>query len=96
MDDMEKRGLLLALLLLPVPAAAWTPPDIAHYAQRRAACNHWGGEEPYDKARAAEIARAVAKLDCNALDADEKRLLRRYRSTPALRKVIRAAREEEL
>ena len=88
------RALVFALLLVPpAAAAAWTPPDIALYVQRRAQCNHWSGEEPYDKARAAEINRAVAKFACNTLDADEKRLLRRYRSTPALLKRIREARE---
>jgi hypothetical protein len=81
-----------ACLCLPA-AAAWTPPDIAAYAARRAQCDHWGGEEPYDKARAAEINRAVARLRCRALDADEKRLLARYRSTPAFLKQIRAARQ---
>jgi hypothetical protein len=83
---------LVAAACLCPPAAAWTPPDIAAYAARRARCNHWGGEEPYDKARAAEIRRAVAKLDCGTLDADEKRLLARYRSTPAYLRQIRAAR----
>ena len=88
------RALVFALLLVPVAAAAaWTPPDIATYVQRRAGCNHWGGEEPYDKARHDEINRAVAKLSCNTLDDDEKALLRRYRSTPALLQRIRAARD---
>jgi hypothetical protein len=89
-----KRFIAAALLLLaPAARAAWSPPDIAAYVERREACNHWGGEEPYDKARLAEINRAVAKLNCGALDTDEKALLRRYRSTPALGKRIRAAKD---
>ena len=88
------RPLVFALLLVPVAAAAaWTPPDIVAYVQRRAGCNHWGGEEPYDKARAAEINKTMAKFSCNTLDADEKTLLRRYRSTPAFLQQIRAARQ---
>ena len=57
---------------LPPPASgppAWTPPDITAYVQRRMQCNHWSGKKPYDKARLAEINRAVAKLNCRALDA---------------------------
>ena len=86
--------LLALLLLLATDAlAAWMPHDIAAYAGRRKQCNHWGGEEGYDKARAAEINRAVSRLDCDALEVDEKRLLRRYRSSPALLKAIRAAKD---
>ncbi len=84
---------VFALFLAGAAQAAWTPPDIAAYVERRKGCNHFGGEEPYDKARAAQINRAVAKLDCRALEADEKALLRRYRSTPAFLKQIRAARD---
>ena len=88
-----KRFITAALLLLaPAARAAWIPSDIAAYVERRKACNHWGGEEPYDKARLAQINRAVAKLNCDALDADEKALLRRYRSTRILLDHIRAAR----
>ncbi len=83
--------LMLFLLLAPAAEAAWTPADIAAYSDRRKQCNHWGGEEGYDKARAAKINRAVVKLNCAALDVDEKLLLRRYRSSPALLQTIRAA-----
>lgn len=85
--------LLLFLLIAPAALAAWVPQDIAAYADRRKQCNHWGGEEGYDKARTAEINRAVAKLNCIALDADEKLLLRRYRSSPVLLKQIRTAKD---
>jgi hypothetical protein len=83
----------LFLLLAPAAMAAWTPPDIAAYVQRRTACNHWGGEEPYDKARAAEITKAMAKLNCATIEADEKTLRRRYRHAPAQLEQIRAARD---
>lgn len=92
---MKTASPLLALFLLLSPAAmaAWVPQDIVAYAGRRKQCNHWGGEEGYDKARAAEINRAVAKLNCNALDDDEKLLLRRYRSSPGLLKQIKTAKD---
>jgi len=85
--------LSLFLLLAPAAQAAWVPQDIAAYVDRRKQCNHWGGEDGYDKARAAQINRAVAKLNCTTLDGDEKTLLRRYRSSPALLKQLRAAKD---
>lgn len=91
-----KRFAFVLLLAAGPAIAAWTPPDIAAYVERRAGCNHWGGEEPYDKERAAEINRWGMKLNCRALDADEKALLRRYRSTPAYLKQIRDARDAVL
>lgn len=81
------------LLLFTVAPALAAPRDIAVYVDRRKACNHWAGEEPYDKARAAEINKAVAKLKCDALDGEEKVLLRRYRHSPARLKTIRAAKD---
>ena len=86
-------GPLLALMLASTAAAAWTPSDIATYAERRKGCNHFGGEEPYDKARREEINRAVEKLNCRAIDSDEKALLRRYRHAPAQLKQISAAKD---
>jgi hypothetical protein len=85
--------LLLLLILVPGAQAAPGPRDIAAYVERRKACNHWAGEEGYDKARMAEINRAVAQQNCLALDADEKKLLRRYRHAPARLKQIRAAKD---
>ena len=57
---------------------AKAPRDIAAYAERRAECEHWGGEEPYDKDRLAEINRAVRELRCSRLDADRRALARKY------------------
>jgi hypothetical protein len=84
---------LALLLMMGVAEAAWAPPDIAAYVERRKGCNHFGGEEAYDKARRDQINQAVSKLNCPALDADEKALLRRYRSTPAFLKQISAAKD---
>ena len=35
------------------------PEDIAFFIARTAECNHWAGEEPYDKDRASDIRNAV-------------------------------------
>ena len=54
------------------------PRDAAAVVVRQVYCNHWADEEPYDAARAREIARNVKKLRCNALERDEARLRKRY------------------
>jgi hypothetical protein len=54
------------------------PPDASALVHRIVDCNHWGGEEPYDDARRAEIDKAMNQLDCNGLSRDEASLRRRY------------------
>jgi hypothetical protein len=54
------------------------PPDASALVYRIVDCNHWGGEEPYDNARKAEIEKAMDQLDCNGLSRDEASLRRRY------------------
>jgi hypothetical protein len=51
-------------------------------------CFHWAGEEPYDKARAQEIARATAQAKCGSLNRDEAALLRRYANDPKVVKAV--------
>ncbi len=58
------------------------PKSVQQFNQRQIECNHWGSEEPYDKARSVEIAAAVKKLKCDALENDEKKLLKKYKSKP--------------
>jgi hypothetical protein len=63
------------------------PKEVAAVVMRRADCNHWMGEEPYDKARAREIERAIRQLKCDSLPGDEATLRKRYMDDP---KVINA------
>ena len=65
----------------PPPAAPESPPAAPDATATKAIeaadlCHHWGGEEPYDKKRAAEIA-AGSKRDCN----EAKRVLTESRKT---------------
>ncbi len=60
------------------------PKSVKQFNLRQIECNHWGGEEPYDKARGLEIAAAAKKLKCDALDSDEKKLLKKYKSKPSV------------
>ena len=58
------------------------PKSVKLFNLRQIECNHWGGEEPYDKARLKAIIAATTKLKCNALDKDEKNLLKKYKLKP--------------
>jgi hypothetical protein len=107
MRETGKTAIILALGVLlaacddgkPAAPAAGPAADgkaIADYAARRAGCNHWGGEEGYDAARRAEIAKAAAALRCDRIDTDEAALLKRYSTQPERLQQIRAAKDKLL
>ena len=88
------------MILLFAMAAAATdlaraPLPVRAFIARRADCDHWGGEEPYDAARRREIERAIRNLRCDALDADERTLRRQYRQRPALLRLIARTRDAD-
>jgi hypothetical protein len=56
-------------------------------------CNHWTGEEPYDKARAREIARAVKQNKCDSLEGDEAAVRKRYPKDPKVIKALNDAQD---
>jgi hypothetical protein len=64
------------------------PKDVAAVVDRHLECIHWAGEEPYDKARAREMARATIRLKCDSLDRDEAALLKRYPNDPNVAKAL--------
>lgn len=80
--------LLAAVLAYPAlseeanRALAKAPKPIGAFLERRAECEHWAGEEPYDKARGRQIAAAVRALKCDRLEADERALRRAYAKQP--------------
>ena len=73
---------LLLLAQTPIDSihaeVARAPAPVQAFIVRRATCNHWSGEEPYDDERARQIARALGSLKCNRIEADELALRRRY------------------
>lgn len=91
-------GAALALSILAQPLAAEPtkpvgtgpklPADAVAYVTRRKGCNHWGSEVAYDAARGRDIAAAVTSLRCDAIDADEARLRRRYGKDPTVLKAL--------
>ena len=59
-------------------------------------CNHWGGEEPYDKERAEQIRKAVTRARCGTLDSDEQAMGRKYKGNKKVLDAIERARKLEL
>ncbi|MGU3664916.1 hypothetical protein ACLBX9_12085 [Methylobacterium sp. A49B] len=102
MTGQPTRIALLGTLLLaqslaaqPVHLAeggARLPAEVQRYVTRRLGCNHWTGEDAYDEARGRDIATAVKELRCDAIDADETRLRRRFKGDLPVRKALDAAR----
>lgn len=87
-------------LLMPASAGddlnklvAGLPKDAAAVVTRRVMCDHWAGEEPYDKARARAIARAVKRNKCESLDADEAAMRKRYAHDPKVVKALDDAKD---
>ncbi|NML07277.1 hypothetical protein [Sphingomonas sp. G-3-2-10] len=59
------------------PEARGMPADVQRYLVKRADCEHWAGEEPYDADRKAEIERNVAE-SCTGIDAQTAALRTRH------------------
>jgi hypothetical protein len=64
------------------------PADVRAFIDRRANCNHWSGEEPYDQDRRVQIQSAVKELRCEDLLKDETALQRRYQSNQPVLKAL--------
>ena len=80
-DDYEDLDKVIATL----------PRDAAAVVNRRLQCDHWAGEEPYDRARAREIARATRRNKCGSLERDEAATLKRYAGDPRVVKAVKDA-----
>ncbi len=64
------------------------PRVVRHFVARRAMCNHFAGEEPYDEARRREIERALRRDRCGQIEADEVALRHRFARYPAVIAVL--------
>jgi hypothetical protein len=54
------------------------PKPVREFIERRAGCNYFAGEEPYDKERARDLANKARSLRCAALERDERTLRRLF------------------
>ncbi|MFT4955090.1 MAG: hypothetical protein ACI8U3_001472 [Brevundimonas sp.] len=94
--DFEIRDDRLALTGVQVKDALATlaqqvPADVFAWVQRRMACDHWGGEEPYDAERAAQIDAALSEARCETLGADEQALRRTHADDEAVLDILARA-----
>ena len=89
--------MLTALLLLAMtPAQARhavkvAPPEVRALLVRQTACNHFAGEEAYDKDRAAYIDAQVRKLRCFSVEAEARALEKRYANNASVKRLLAAA-----
>ena len=88
---------LAALVAAPPPVDEWealrgrvekAPREVAAFIERRAGCNHFLGEEPYDEARSAEIEEALRELGCERLKDDEDALRSTYQQQDAILQLL--------
>jgi hypothetical protein len=95
--------LLAWLLLQPVDTGDATdlyrrvsalPPAVRDVIERRANCNHWGGEEPYDAARYQQIAQVWKDLRCATVRGEAACLRRHFASSREIVELLDLTAEE--
>jgi hypothetical protein len=69
------------------------PPDVAAFLARVETCEHFAGEEPYDQARADEIALALKREKCEQLRDDARALRQKYPGDALTTTALRVAME---
>jgi hypothetical protein len=73
----------LAAAADPLVAKVETQPvTVRKFVERRASCNHFAGEEGYDRERQRFLDRTVKELRCGDLERDEQVLRQRYAGSP--------------
>jgi hypothetical protein len=75
--------ILCASVSLGVLAADSLPRDVARYIERRDVCEHWRGEDGYDKERQAQINFGQCQ-SCPGSDAGLAKLKAKYKNNPAV------------
>jgi hypothetical protein len=64
------------------------PSDVRTLVSRREQCHHWAGEEPYDKARAKEIDRAMNQLKCDRIEQEVEAMRTKYATNPRVQTAL--------
>jgi hypothetical protein len=84
----------VVILTALCPSIAWAddnrtlPEDVKKFIERRDECHHWAGEEPYDKARAKQIDKAMTGLKCDSIERDVAALRRKYTAEAAVQSAL--------
>jgi hypothetical protein len=64
------------------------PQEVATFIERRAGCNHFLGEDAYDRERATEIRNALRELRCDRIARDERALRQTYGAQPVILRLL--------
>lgn len=64
------------------------PADVRNLVARREQCQHWAGEEPYDKARARQIEAEIKRLRCEHLETEVEAARQKYSTNAAIQAVL--------
>jgi hypothetical protein len=88
-------SIVFAGAIADATAAPQLPADVKSWLSRFEQCEHWAGEEPYDKARGKEIDAAFDRLRCQNISADAQKLEQRYKNDPAVLHALEEASKDE-
>ena len=64
------------------------PADVVELVERYGGCNHWGSEEGYSPERREEIAAGWQASGCDGIEAEQRRLQKKYRGKPAILRTL--------
>lgn len=64
------------------------PIEVKQLVSRREQCHHWAGEEPYNKARAKQIDRAMTRLGCDGIDQEVDAMRKKYAGNPRVQAAL--------
>jgi len=79
MKMLRLAAALVVALCACHAGAANLPSEVEKFLELRASCDHWRGEEGYDKERQADIDWSICQ-SCPGTDADLAKLKKKYRS----------------
>jgi hypothetical protein len=72
------------------------PADVVEFIERTVECNHWAGEDPYDKERAEQIRKAIKNARCDGLAAEEQALKLKYKKDKNILDAIGKAKDSNI
>jgi len=69
------------------------PEDVATFIPRVVECNHFGGEDAYDKDRAEYLKKSVEEAGCGNIPKNEANLRQKYKNNPKVLDAIQKAKD---
>ncbi len=65
------------------------PQDVRNFLTREMDCIHWAGEEPYSKERQKEIEQGMVKSNCNQIEKDKERMIKKYKGNQQIERALK-------